>query len=107
MRQCHRAAIAGRLWLRRVNVSQWPAKPLADAAAYDPLEILALQPRQVLDEERDALIVGAEHPRQVRAPESATRAKSWSARRYLTCLWPLGILEALAWHAVPLGKGAR
>src|SRR5438874_10552838 len=48
--------------------SQGPAEPFADAAAHDPLEILALQPWQVLGEERDALIVGIGHPREVRTP---------------------------------------
>src|SRR5439155_10994701 len=46
-----------------------PPQPFAHAAAHDPLEVLALQPRQVVREEVDALVVGARHAREVRAPE--------------------------------------
>src|SRR5579864_7886247 len=48
-----------------------PAEPFGDAAAHDVLELLALQPRQLLSEEGDALAIAARHARDVGAPEEA------------------------------------
>src|SRR5882724_532314 len=52
-----------------------PAEPLADAASHHVLQILALEPRQMLGEERDALIVGAWHAGEIGAPERPLRAE--------------------------------
>src|SRR5215470_7005338 len=58
-----------------------PADPRAEAAAHDLLEVPALQPRQLLGEEGDALAIGAGHAGDVGAPEQA--------------VWPIGVEDAV------------
>src|SRR5580698_4065044 len=53
-----------------------PANPLRDAAAHHLLEVLALQPRQLFGEVRDALTVRTGHTGDVGAPEEAVGAVS-------------------------------
>src|SRR3970040_1354485 len=53
----------------------FPPKPLAHPPPHDPLQVLALQPRQFLGEERDALLVGARQAREIGAPERTLRAE--------------------------------
>src|SRR4029077_18516606 len=50
-----------------------PADPFADAPTHHVLEVLALQPRQFLGEEGDALPPGARHAGDIGAPEEALR----------------------------------
>src|SRR4029453_3434090 len=53
------------------GVRPLPAEPVDDGAAHHPLEVAALQPRQLLGEHRHALTVRARHAGDVRAPERA------------------------------------
>ena len=50
-----------------------PADPLREAAAHDLLEVFALEPGQLLGEERHALAIGAGHAGDVGAPEEPVR----------------------------------
>src|SRR4029434_10604593 len=58
-------------------LSSWevPVEPVAEGAAHDQLLIMLRQPRQLLCEERYALLPGAWHARDVRPPEHAFRAE--------------------------------
>src|SRR5258705_4181580 len=58
---------------RAAGARERPAEPLADAAPHHVVQILALEPRQVLGEERDALVVGARHAGEVGPPERPLR----------------------------------
>ena len=50
-----------------------PPQPLAHPAAHHPLEVVSLQPGQVVSEHMDAFVVGALHPRKVGPPEHSLR----------------------------------
>src|SRR2546423_765364 len=64
-------AVSGGVPVRVSALRQWPAEPLAHAAAHHPLEILVREPRQVVREQVDAFVIGARHPCEVGAPEGA------------------------------------
>jgi hypothetical protein len=72
---------------------QGPIEPCTNATAHDPLQVLALEPRQVFGEQRDAFIVRTGHACQVRAPEDV--------HDVLSSLYGLGI-AALPWAVNPL-----
>src|SRR5262245_55117840 len=57
------------------SVSSLPAQPVADRAAHDQLEVAALEPRQLLGEQRHTLAPRAGHARDVRAPEESRGAE--------------------------------
>src|SRR5262245_51092868 len=57
------------------SISSIPAQPVTDRAAHDQLEVAALEPRQLLGEQRHALTPRAGHARDVRAPEEARGAE--------------------------------
>ena len=54
--------------------SERPAEPLAQPSAHHPGEVVAREPGHVVGKDRAALVVGAGHARQVRAPERPPRA---------------------------------
>src|SRR6516162_9825517 len=59
------------------RLSSWelPVEPVAESAAHDQLLIMLRQPRQLLREERYALLPGARHARDVCPPEHAFGAE--------------------------------
>src|SRR4029450_7436612 len=61
--------------LQRLSSWELPVEPVAEGAAHDQLLIMLRQPRQLLCEERYALLPGAWHARDVRPPEHAFRAE--------------------------------
>src|SRR5262245_3526540 len=57
------------------SLLSFPSQPVTDSPAHDQLEVAALQPGQLLREQRDALTPRARHARDVGAPEPARGAK--------------------------------
>src|SRR5215467_3876308 len=55
--------------------SPLPIQPVTDRTAHHQLEVAALEPRQLLGEQRDALAPRARHARDVRAPEESCGAE--------------------------------
>ena len=60
---------------RSLHPRQLPAEPVAHGAAHDEFEVVALEPRHLLGEQRHALLPRARHAGDVGAPEIALRAE--------------------------------
>src|SRR5215213_5460064 len=52
-----------------------PPQPVHNTPAHHGLQVLPPQPRQFLGKHRDALLIAARHPRDVRSPEEPFRAE--------------------------------
>src|SRR3989441_4424708 len=57
------------------SLLSFPSQPVTDSPAHDQLEVAALQPGQLLREQRHARTPRAGHARDVGAPEPARRAE--------------------------------
>src|SRR5438552_18571163 len=82
-----------------VYLLSFPSQPVTDSSAHDQFEVAALQPGQLLREQRHALTPRARHARDVGAPEPARRAQG--------VVEPAQVVVAVAKRAGPIGGAPR
>src|SRR6267142_3889979 len=93
-------------WSASIQASGPPSDPLAHAAAHDPIQVVAFEPRHLFGEDGDALAVSAREAGPVGSPERAFGAEGVedAADMRMHGAEGIGLVAGVAWHCCDLGR---